>query len=179
MSENNFDIQKELKSFIRDVPDFPKKGVLFKDITTLLKEPRALRLAIDAMATPFLKSKIDQVVGVESRGFIFSPAIAYRLDAGFIPVRKPGKLPAETDSMAYELEYGKDSLEIHKDAIAEGSRVLVVDDLLATGGTAKATKDLVERSGGQVIGFSFLIELESLKGNEKLGGIPIHSLVKY
>ena len=179
MSENNFDIQKELKSFIRDVPDFPKKGILFKDITTLLKEPRALRLTIDEMAAPFLKSKIDQVVGVESRGFIFSPAIAYRLDAGFIPVRKPGKLPAETNSITYKLEYGQDSLEIHKDAISEGSRVLVVDDLLATGGTAHATKGLVERSGGQVIGFSFLIELEFLKGNEKLGGIPIHSLVKY
>jgi len=173
------DVEKDLKAYIRDVPDFPKKGIVFKDITTLLKEPHALRRAIDEMAAPFLKTHVDQVVGVESRGFIFSPPIAYRLDAGFIPVRKPGKLPAETESMTYELEYGKDSLEIHKDAILPGSKVLIVDDLLATGGTAKATKDLVEKSGGEVVGFSFLVELVFLNGQEKLGGILSHSLVKY
>ena len=131
------------------------------------------------MATPFLKSKIDQVVGVESRGFIFSPAIAYRLDAGFIPVRKPGKLPAETDSMTYELEYGQDSLEIHKDAIEPGSSVVIVDDLLATGGTALATAQLVEKLGGKVEQFAFLIELTFLKGREKLSSYDVFSILEY
>jgi len=170
---------EDLKRFIRDVPDFPKKGVLFKDITTLLNQPRALRQAVDGLSAPFLKEKIDHVVGIESRGFIFSPAVAYHLGAGFVPIRKPGKLPAKTEKISYTLEYGQDSLEVHQDAIQKGNRILIVDDLIATGGTARATKDLIERLGGEVVGFSFLVELTFLNGRHKLGGVPIHSLIRY
>lgn len=169
----------DLKKFIRDIPDFPKKGILFKDITTLLNQPRALKKAVEGLASPFLDAKVRQVVGIESRGFIFSPAVACRLGAGFVPVRRPGKLPAKTEKISYTLEYGQDSLEVHQDAIRRGDRVLIVDDLIATGGTAQATRALIERIGGEVVGFSFLVELTFLKGREKLGNIPVHSLIKY
>jgi len=173
------ELEAELRSLIRDVPDFPKKGILFRDITTLLKRPLALRKAVDAMSDPFRGRRIDQVVGIEARGFILSSAIAYHLNAGFVPLRKPGKLPAKAVRMAYALEYGEDALEIHEDAIEKGNRVLIVDDLLATGGTARAARDAVQKLGGEVVAFSFLIELTFLKGREKLGNIPIHSLIRY
>jgi adenine phosphoribosyltransferase len=173
------DLEEKLKKIIRDVPDFPKKGIIFKDITTLLKHPQLLKQAIDAMTAPFLEAEIDQIVGIESRGFIFSPILAYRLGTGFIPIRKPGKLPAKTVKVSYALEYGEDALEIHEDAVRKGDRVLIVDDLLATGGTAQAARKLIEKIGGEVIGFVFLVELTFLNGRKKLGDVPIHSLVKY
>lgn len=168
-----------LKSKIRHVPDFPKPGILFYDITTLLQDPIGFRQAIDSVAAPFTHSGIDVVVGIESRGFIFGSAIADRLHTGFAPVRKPGKLPSKTTRATYALEYGTDSLEIHEDAVKKGQRVLIVDDLLATGGTAKATSDLVERIGGQVHGLAFLIELVALKGRDRLVGHTLHSVLKY
>src|SRR3989338_2491339 len=149
----------QLKELIRDVPDFPKKGILFKDITPLLKDPQALRMATDLLADVFRDKKIDQVVGIESRGFILSPILAYQLGVGFVPVRKKGKLPARTESVTYDLEYGQDTLEIHQDAIEKGMRVVIVDDLLATGGTAEAVVQLVDRLGGGVVGLAFLVEL--------------------
>jgi adenine phosphoribosyltransferase len=168
-----------LKIKIRHVPDFPKAGILFYDITTLLQEPVGFRAAIDSMALPFLNQGIEVVVGIESRGFIFGAAVADRIDAGFIPVRKPGKLPSRTIRQTYALEYGTDSLEMHADAIRNGQRVLIVDDLLATGGTARATLNLVQELGGHVHGLAFLIELVGLNGRERLGGQQIHTVLKY
>jgi adenine phosphoribosyltransferase len=170
---------EHLKSKIRHVPDFPKAGILFYDVTTLLQEPVGFRSAIDSLATPFMNQGIELVVGVESRGFIFGAAVADRIGAGFAPVRKPGKLPSRTVSASYKLEYGTDSLEIHQDAIHAGERVLIVDDLLATGGTARATADLVSGLGGEVHALAFLIELLALKGRERLAGYPVHTVLQY
>jgi adenine phosphoribosyltransferase len=170
---------EHLKTIIRSVPDFPKAGILFYDITTLLQDPAGLRASIDGLASPFTGAGIDVVVGIESRGFIFGAAVADRLGAGFIPVRKPGKLPSKTVRQTYALEYGTDSLEMHEDAVTQGQRVLVVDDLLATGGTARATADLIERVGGEVHAFAFLIELLALNGRAKLGNHQIHSVLQY
>lgn len=169
----------DLKNAIRDVPDFPKEGIIFKDITTLLKDKDALRQAVDELCGAYEDSEIDQVVCVESRGFIFGAPVAYHLGAGMVPVRKPDKLPAETNQVTYELEYGTDTLEIHKDAISEGDKVLIVDDLLATGGTTEATIKLVEGLGGKIVGIAFLIELTFLNGRDKLNGHPITSILKY
>lgn len=168
-----------LKSKIRHVPDFPKAGILFYDITTLLRDPAGFRLAIDSIATPFQDKSVSLVVGIESRGFIFGSAVADRIGAGFVPVRKVGKLPSERIRASYDLEYGTDSLEMHRDAIDPGQRVLIVDDLLATGGTAKATVDLVKQLGGVVEGVAFLIELVGLNGRAKLPGETIHVVLKY
>jgi len=168
-----------LEEKIRDVPDFPIKGVLFKDITTLLKDPDAYRYAINLMAERHRDKRIDIVVGMESRGFIFAAPLAYILGAGLVPVRKLGKLPAETVKCEYSLEYGTNTLEIHKDAIKPGQQVLVVDDLLATGGTTAATVKLVEMLEGVVVGVDFLIELTFLRGREKLKGYDVHALIKY
>ena len=168
-----------LKSFIRDVPDFPKKGIIFKDITPLLKNGHALKYACDQLAAGFRGSRIDQVVGIESRGFIFSPVLAYHLEAGFVPVRKKGKLPAAKEAITYSLEYGEDSLEVHQDAVKQGTQVIIVDDLLATGGTAEAVVKLIEKLGGTVLGLAFLVELKFLKGRERLKGYRIHSLIQY
>ncbi|HEX3086809.1 MAG TPA: adenine phosphoribosyltransferase [Pyrinomonadaceae bacterium] len=169
----------ELKQMIREVPDFPKPGINFYDITTLLKQPDGLRKTVDALAAQYEGTKIDSVIGIEARGFIFAPALAYHLGAGFIPVRKPKKLPAERASISYDLEYGQDTLEIHRDAIVSGSRVIIADDLLATGGTAKAVCNLVEGLGGTVEGLVFVVELEFLPGRQKLAGYDIKSLIKY
>ncbi|MBI1977604.1 MAG: adenine phosphoribosyltransferase [Candidatus Omnitrophica bacterium] len=168
-----------LKLLVRDVPDFPKKGIIFKDITPLLKDGPALRFACEELAEIFKPVKIDQIVGIESRGFIFSPIVAYLLGAGFIPVRKKGKLPAAKEAVSYNLEYGEDSLEIHQDAINRGTKVVIVDDLLATGGTAQAVIHLVERLGGTVVGLAFLVELVFLKGRERLKDYKVHSLIQY
>jgi len=168
-----------LKAKIRSVPDFPKAGILFYDITTLLQEPEGFRSAVDSMAIPFEGQGIDVVVGIESRGFIFGAAVADRLGAGFAPVRKPGKLPSKTTSASYALEYGTDTLEIHDDAVRAGQRVLIVDDLLATGGTARATADLVTKIGGKIHALAFLIELVALNGRERLGELTAHSVLKY
>ena len=170
---------EDLKTLIREVPDFPKPGILFYDITTLLKDPVGLHRAVDALADHYVGRKIDRVVGIEARGFIFAPMVAYRLNAGFVPVRKPGKLPAATARAAYNLEYGKDALEIHRDAIQSGEEVLIIDDLLATGGTAVAVANLVESLGGHIAGIGFLIELEFLKGREKLTRYDVHAILKY
>ena len=164
---------------IRDVPDFPKKGILFKDITPVLSDIDTLRASIKEMAAPFVNLRIDVVVGIESRGFIFGAPIADVLDCSFVPVRKPGKLPWKTESVSYELEYGTDALEIHEDAITEGQNVLIVDDLLATGGTAEATCKLVSKLGGNIKGLSVLIELEALNGRKRLNQYNVHSLVQY
>jgi adenine phosphoribosyltransferase len=169
----------QLKKKIRHVPDFPKRGILFYDITTLLRDPEGFHAVIDSLAMPFLNKGIDVVVGVESRGFIVGAAVADRIRAGFLPVRKVGKLPSKTVRATYELEYGTDSLEIHEDAVTKGQHVLVVDDLLATGGTAKATLDLVTGLGGKVHAFAFLIELVGLSGRERLKGQTIHSVLTY
>ena len=168
-----------LKTRIRNVPDFPKAGILFYDITTLLQDPEGFRLAIDAVTLPFRDHQIDLVVGIESRGFIFGAAVADRIGAGFAPVRKPGKLPSSTIRATYDLEYGSDSLEMHADAVREGQRTIIIDDLLATGGTARATTDLVKRLGGEVVGLGFLIELAALNGRAKLTGESVHSVLKY
>jgi adenine phosphoribosyltransferase len=168
-----------LKSKIRHVPDFPKPGILFYDVTTLLRDPEGFKLAIDSMAKPYVSRGITAVVGIESRGFILGSAVADRIGAGFIPVRKLGKLPAECIRATYELEYGTDSLEMHRDAIDRGQRVLVVDDLLATGGTARATVDLVKQTGGVVEGVAFLIELVALNGRAKLAEEKIHTVLQY
>ncbi len=169
----------DLTTTIRSIPDFPVSGILFYDITTLLKNPDALRESVDQLANYYQDKGIDLVVGVESRGFIFAMPLAYRMGAGFVPVRKPGKLPAATASESYELEYGTNTLEVHLDAIEKGQRVLVIDDLLATGGTAKATCNLVERLGGEVVGLGFVIELTFLNGRDKLKGYDVFSLLKY
>ena len=168
-----------LKSYIRNVPDFPKPGILFYDITTLLRNPIGLRESLDSLVTPFANESIDLVVGVESRGFIFGAAVADRLGAGFVPIRKPNKLPSTTIQTGYELEYGEGSLEIHDDAIDKGQKVLIVDDLLATGGTAQAAVQLIKKLGGIVQGVVFLIELEGLKGRSKLLDEKIVSILKY
>ncbi len=169
----------ELRSFIRTVQDFPKEGIGFKDITTLLKYGGTFREAIDGIYSQFSDLEIDKVVGTESRGFIFGSVLAYKWGVGFVPVRKPGKLPAPSIKEEYDLEYGTDSLEIHKDAISEGENILIVDDLLATGGTAAATVKLVERLGGKVVGIGFLIELTFLNGQEKFKEYNMYSSVKY
>lgn len=169
----------ELKQLIREVPDFPKAGINFYDITTLLKHPEGLRKTVDALAAQYEGAQIDAVIGVEARGFIFAPALAYHLGTGFVPVRKPKKLPAERASISYDLEYGQDTLEIHRDAIREGHRVIIADDLLATGGTAKAVCNLVEGLGGTVNGLVFVVELEFLPGRQKLEGYNVKSLIKY
>ena len=170
---------EHLKKLIREVPDWPKKGILFYDITTLLKDPTGLHELIDGLAANYTAQPVDVVLGVEARGFIFAPAIAYRLGAGFVPVRKPGKLPSQTTSVSYALEYGSDTLEIHKDAIQPGQRVLIVDDLLATGGTAAACVKLVNELGGHVVGVAFAIELLFLNGRSKLEGLDVFSLIEY
>jgi adenine phosphoribosyltransferase len=168
-----------LKTRIRHVPDFPKAGILFYDITTLLQDAAGFRLAVDSLTAPFVGQRIDLVVGIESRGFIFGAAVADRLGAGFTPVRKPGKLPSTTVRAAYDLEYGSDALEMHDDAVGQGQHVLIVDDLLATGGTARATTELVRKLGGQVHALAFLIELVELNGREKLAGHSLHTVLKY
>jgi adenine phosphoribosyltransferase len=170
---NNF------KQLIREVPDFPKPGINFYDITTLLKDPVGLKAVIGAMEERYSATPADLILGIEARGFIFAPALAYALGLGFVPVRKPSKLPAQTVRMEYALEYGTDSLEIHADAIAPGQRIIIVDDVLATGGTAAAVTKLVEKLGGTVAGLGFVIELDFLNGRSKLGGYPIESLIRY
>src|SRR5215813_1945262 len=169
----------ELRAKIRDIKDFPTEGILFKDITTLLKEPKAFKAVLDELSTSYIQSGVEIVVGVESRGFIFGGALAHQLGAGFVPVRKLGKLPAKTIEVEYELEYGRDALAMHEDAVEPGQHVLVVDDLLATGGTMAATLRLVQQLGGKVIGVAFMIELAFLKGREKLKDYPLCSLIVY
>ncbi len=164
---------------IREVPDFPKPGVNFYDITTLLKDEAGLRAVIDQLGAAYKGKGIEIVAGIEARGFIFAPAVAYALEAGFVPVRKPKKLPAETERVEYDLEYGTDVLEIHRDAIEPGQKVLIVDDVLATGGTAKAVAQLIEKLGGNLVGLSFVIELDFLKGRDKLPGHHVNSLLHY
>ncbi len=170
---------EHLKKLIREVPDFPKPGINFYDITTLLKDENGFKQTIDGLANQFKGEKIDTMIGVESRGFIFAAPLAYQLGAGFVPVRKPKKLPAEKVSVSYDLEYGQDTLEMHKDAVGEGQRVLIVDDLLATGGTARAVVDLVEGLGGIVVGLSFVVELNFLNGRAKFPGHNVKSLLSY
>ena len=171
----------KLKSLIRDIPDFPEPGIVFRDITTLLSNPEGLRETIDTLAEKCQQQNLvpDYIVGMESRGFIFGTPLAYKLNAGFIPVRKPGKLPAAVYTVEYELEYGTDKLEIHQDALESGAKVLIVDDLMATGGTAKATADLLAKVGCDLLGFAFVIELKDLAGREKLPDLPIISLLEY
>jgi adenine phosphoribosyltransferase len=169
----------DLKSLIRDVPDFPKPGIVFKDITTLLNNPDGLRYTIDLMAERVADLQVDYVVGMESRGFIFGTPLAYKMGVGFVPVRKPKKLPSATYSVEYELEYGSDRLELHQDAFHPGSRVLVIDDLIATGGTAGATAKLIEQTGSSLVGFGFIIELTFLNGRNNLPDVPIISLIEY
>lgn len=169
----------DLKQHIREVPDFPKPGINFYDITTLLKHPQALRVALDRFGALFEDLAVDQVIGIESRGFLFGVHLAHHLGAGFVPVRKPGKLPAEVHAAEYALEYGTDRLEMHRDALLPGARVLVVDDVIATGGTAAATARLVESSGGEVVGFGFLLELAFLAGRGRLESYDVRSLIRY
>jgi adenine phosphoribosyltransferase len=170
---------ENLKKLIREVPDFPKPGILFYDITTLLKEPLGLHQAVDLLANHYVGRVIDRVIGIEARGFIFAPMVAYRLNAGFVPVRKPQKLPAEVARASYRLEYGQDNLEVHRDALGEGQQVLIIDDLLATGGTAAAVASLVESLGARVAGLGFLIELGFLKGRDKLKKYDLHAVLTY
>ena len=170
---------ENLKAAIREIPDWPKKGILFYDTTTLLKDRQAFQQAVQALAEPFQKQGVDVVIGIEARGFIFAASVAYALKAGFVPVRKPKKLPAPTYQAQYSLEYGLDSIEIHQDAVKPGQRVLIVDDLIATGGTVKAVADLVSRQGAKIVGIAFLIELVDLKGRDKLKGYPVYSLIKF
>lgn len=172
----------DLKKCIRDIPDFPKEGIIFKDITTLLKDPEAFKKSINLLAGKFRKYEIDYVIGVEARGFIFGAALAYKLGTGFIPVRKQGKLPYKTRRITYELEYGKDVLEIHEDAIEDGAKILIVDDLLATGGTIKAVIDLIKAQNANIAGVAFLVELKFLKGKNKIlseNNFEIYSVLKY
>ena len=168
-----------LKKLIREVPDFPKQGILFYDITTLLKDKLGFATLIDALSEHYLQHKVDLVLGIEARGFIFGPALAYRLNAGFVPVRKPGKLPAAITRVEYELEYGSNALEIHKDAIQQGQRIIIVDDLLATGGTAQATAKVAASLGAEIAGLAFVVELDFLKGREKLREYSVFSLLHY
>lgn len=169
----------DVKSKIREVENFPKEGILFRDITTALKEPETLRVMIDYLCEQFKDEKIDYIAGIESRGFIFGMPMAYKMNAGFVPVRKPNKLPAATYSQEYELEYGTDKIEIHQDAFPEGANVLVVDDLLATGGTAEAACKLIKKAGANLVGIAFLIELTALEGRKKLEGVNVVSMLKY
>lgn len=171
----------DLKTLIRDIPDFPKPGIIFRDITTLLRNPDGLKYVIDTLVLETKKLDVlpDYVVGIESRGFIFAPALAYHLNAGFVPARKKGKLPAEVFSIEYDLEYGTDILEIHQDAFTKGAKVMIVDDVIATGGTAKATTDLLTCIGCDIVAFGFIVELESLQGRNKLPNIPMVTLVNY
>lgn len=171
--------KSDLKSRIRDIPDFPKEGIIFKDITTLLQDGAAFKKSVDLLARKFRKENIELVVGVEARGFIFGAALAYKFGVGFVPVRKKGKLPAKTKSVTYELEYGQDVLEIHEDAIPPKTRVLIVDDLLATGGTIKAVSELVKSEKGIIAGVAFLVELQFLKGKNKLKDLPVYSVIKF
>lgn len=168
-----------LKKLIREVPDFPKPGINFYDITTLLKDPAGWHAVMDALRDHYQETKVDVVVGIEARGFFFAPALAYLLGTGFVPVRKPGKLPAETETVEYALEYGTDRLQVHKDAIGKGTRVLILDDVLATGGTAAAVASLVERLGGTVVSMGFVVELDFLNGRTKLPGREIYSMLHY
>lgn len=170
---------ERLKDFIRDIPDFPKKGIVFKDITPLLKNAEAFQAAVSLLSDPFANRGIEQVVGIESRGFIFGATVAARLRAGFVPIRKKGKLPSLTEKIAYQLEYGEDILEIHQDSFPKGCKVLVVDDLLATGGTAAAVVQLIQKIGGQVVGLGFVIELGFLHGRDKLKEYEVHALIQY
>ena len=169
----------DLKAHIREIPDFPKPGILFYDITTLLQHPLALRMTVDRFVWLFAQKRIQKVIGIESRGFMFAPIVAYDLNAGFVPVRKPGKLPADKVRETYELEYGNDTLEMHRDAIQPGEHVLIVDDVVATGGTAAATARMVESLGGVVAGFGFIIELTFLDARKKLAGYEVASLIQY
>jgi len=169
----------QLEGLIRSIPDFPKKGILFRDITPLLKDKAGFRATIDLLAAPYREQRIDYVVAIEARGYMLGAPIAYQLGAGFIPVRKPGKLPYDKINVDYALEYGTNTLEMHKDAIARGQRVLVVDDLLATGGTAAATRMLLEQLGAHIVGFAFLVELVALKGREKLQGVDVRTFISY
>ncbi len=170
---------EDLKKIIREVPDFPKPGILFYDVTTLLRVPSALRRVVDILVEQYSGKEIDLVLGMESRGFIFAPPVAYRLGAGFVPVRKPGKLPWKTKTITYDLEYGKDALEIHQDAISPGQRVLIVDDVIATGGTAAATVKMAREMGAEVVGAAFLIELTFLGGREKIADTSFFSIIQY
>lgn len=170
---------EEIKKFIRDIPDFPKKGIIFRDITPLLKTPYVFKFVVDNMIEYIKEQDVDKVVSIESRGFILGSVIAYKLGCGFVPVRKKGKLPYETVAIEYDLEYGKDILEIHKDAIGQNENVVIIDDVLATGGTAKAVAELVEKCGGKVVSLVFLIELTYLNPRQKIGGYKIFSLIKY
>jgi adenine phosphoribosyltransferase len=169
----------ELKKLIREVPDFPKPGILFYDITTLLKDKTGFRKVIDSLTEHIGPLKPDYILGIEARGFIFAPALAYNLGAGFAPIRKPNKLPAAAERISYELEYGMDTLEVHKDAVHPGARVVIADDLLATGGTSLAAARLVEKIGGTVAGITFVVELDFLKGRDRLTGYPVFSLIQY
>jgi len=169
----------KLEDCIRTIPGFPKAGILFRDITTLLKDKKAFKLAVDLLVKEYQNKKIDLVIAVEARGFILGGALAYKLGVGFVPVRKKGKLPYKSKSVTYALEYGTDTLEIHEDAISAGTRVLIVDDLLATGGTVKAVTGLVKQFGGEIVALAFLVELVDLKGRDKLKGYPVYSLVKF
>src|SRR3954464_118414 len=168
-----------LREHVRDVLDYPKPGIVFKDITPLLGAADAFRACVDALGEPFVATRVDKVIGIEARGFVFAAPVTYALQAGFVPVRKPGKLPWEIESEEYVLEYGTDLLEIHRDAVAPGEKVLVVDDVIATGGTAAATARLVERLGGEVVGFAFLLELVALAGRSQLDSYPIHVVLRY
>ncbi len=170
---------QDLKSYIREVPDFPKPGILFYDISTLLADPLGLRMAVDRFDWLFAGREIDKVIGIESRGFMFAPTVAYTLHAGFVPVRKPGKLPAATVTQEYDLEYGSDKVEMHADAIRPGERVLIVDDLIATGGTAAAAAELVRGVGGELVGFGFIVELTLLAGRDRLGEANVEALIQY
>ena len=172
-------VRERLRQAIRDVPDFPKEGILFRDISTLLLDAEAYRMAIESLAAPFREEPPEQILAIESRGFIFGGALAHELGCGLIMARKPGKLPAATERISYDLEYGTDSLEVHADAITNGMKILVVDDLIATGGTAKGAVDLVLRLGGDVVGIIFLIELTDLKGRDQLADLPIYSILRY
>lgn len=172
-------MENDLKKYIRSIKDFPKKGIMFRDITTLLKDPEGIKETIDQLYSFTNGLKIDKVVGIESRGFIFGSLLAQKLNAGFVPIRKPGKLPAETESQTYELEYGTDKIEIHKDAIKSGENVLVHDDLLATGGTAEAACKLIEKLGGKIAQVSFIIELTFLNGRKKLSNYDVRSIIEY
>jgi adenine phosphoribosyltransferase len=169
----------DLKKSIRDIPDFPKQGIIFKDITTLLKNKTAFKKAVDLLAAKFKGKRVDAIVGVEARGFILGAALAYKLGVGFIPVRKKGKLPYRTKSITYELEYGTDTLEIHEDAVDSTARVVIVDDLLATGGTVRAVCDLLKAQKADIIGVAFLVELSFLGGKDRLKNLPIHSIIKF
>lgn len=172
-------ILDNLKQAIRNIPDFPKKGILFRDITTLLKDGQKFREAVKLITQKYQDKKVDKVVAIEARGFIFGAAVAYELGAGFVPVRKKGKLPAKVNEVSYDLEYGQDTLQMHQDAVSPQDKVLIVDDLLATGGTAKAVCQLLEKSRAQITGVDFLIELADLNGREKLSGYPVNSIIKF